>query len=261
MRFKNLTITITLGCLSIVALAGLVMLPISGNCELHQHGWYYNTKNIAANITVTEDTKGDSWQVDAFVSAKEVSASITPDDHNLSLFTEDKIYSGTGYVSAVRLSYNFRHSHLTPGYFRPDYPSDQYYTHTHTVSGAIDINHKGSSYYNGGDDALTLDIQANAKVEKHTILARKKGTNKEITVTLGVDTAEIAANTEFTVGQTTYVSTSKSDRVYVYLPVVAQRVGVEVGVPFDESAVSIAQAEFDFAQREFRAGLVRYTPP
>ncbi len=34
MRYKNLTITITLGCLSLVALAGLVMLPITGNCEL-----------------------------------------------------------------------------------------------------------------------------------------------------------------------------------------------------------------------------------
>ena len=53
MRFKNLTITITLGCLSIVALAGLVMLPIEDviSCSDDDRVWNKAGDNRSASFS------------------------------------------------------------------------------------------------------------------------------------------------------------------------------------------------------------------
>ena len=47
MRYKNLTITITLGCLSFVALVGLVMLPIADviSCSGNDEEWELSSDN------------------------------------------------------------------------------------------------------------------------------------------------------------------------------------------------------------------------
>ncbi len=156
MRYKNLTITTTLMCLSIVAVAGLVMMPISnGVCRLYQHGWTPYNNNTAANIMVTEDTKGASWQVYATVDAaggvsstsgeKLVYASIYTDPYNLRDFTEDKTFDGTGWVTAFRDNYTSTHSHRYGIYFM---------RHTHIISGDIDTNRLNSPYCNGDDSAL-----------------------------------------------------------------------------------------------------------
>ncbi len=256
MRFKNLTITITLGCLSVVALTGLVMLPITGNCELHQHGWTLYSKNTAANIIVTEDTKGASWQVFGSVDAKSVSASLYPDDHNLGLFTEEleEPFSGTGKVTAVRHGYLMSHYHYPHFYYTP-------WLHMHIVLGDIDTNKTDSPYYNGENTALVLDIDIDAKVEKHTVLARKKETDVSITVTLGNDDLVVLKDAQFTVGQTTYVAMSKSDKVMVETPAVERREGVKVEVDFDSRADSSAHADFDFEGNDFDEGSVWYYAP
>ncbi len=92
-----------------MALAGLVMLPITGNCELRQYGWTLYSNNTAANILVLEDTQGASWQIRATVNAKGIRAEVYPDDHNLSHFTEDKLFTGTGKVTVFKDNYIYMH--------------------------------------------------------------------------------------------------------------------------------------------------------
>ena len=252
MRFKNLTITLTLTCLSVVALAGLVLLPIAGNCELHQHGWTYSNNNTAANITVTEDTAGASWQVFGSVDAKSVSASVSPDDHNLGLFTEEpEPFSGTGKVTAFRDNYFIAHYHYPHSYDTP-------WHHAHIVPGDIDTNRIDSPFYNGKDTALVLDIDIDAEVERHTCWARKKETTVGLTVTLGKEDPKVSAGAEFTVGQTTYVAINESVKETVETPVVTRRDGVYASVSFDSEANSSAHADFDFGGNDFDGGSVWY---
>lgn len=259
MRFKNLTITITLGVLSMVAVAGLVMLPITGNCELFKHGWNYYNNNTAGNIMVTEDTKGASWQVYATLDAANESedlvyASISTDDYNLSHFTEDKIFTGTGLVTAFRDNRTYLHYHGRTG--------DTYGIHSHTVSGAIDTNHKYSPYFNGGNDALTLDIEANAQVDKHTGWGYKKedSTKKVLRVSIKKTDDIVEIGGEFTAefGTTKYIATQQSEKIYVHIPVVAQEEGVSASVTFHPKADSSAHADFDFDGHSFDGGSVWY---
>ena len=82
MRYKNLTITITLGCLSLVVLAGLVMLPITdviscnsysndGNTD-NDEEWYLYSDNRTATFSAHHkypDTLNNlGWSVSANVT-------------------------------------------------------------------------------------------------------------------------------------------------------------------------------------------------
>ena len=76
MRFKNLTITITLGCLSIVALVGLFMMPITNViCDVQNFGWTEDDGAQAAEYYNMKDIANESWFLIAGVNAKGVSAS------------------------------------------------------------------------------------------------------------------------------------------------------------------------------------------
>lgn len=233
MRFKNLTITLTLTCLSIVALAGLALLPITGNCALITHDWEYHNNNTSGNFRAIETSKGASWQVSASVDAKSVSAYVSPSDYNLSHFTEGDIFTGTGLVTAFRDNYTY--THFNP-YFGPT---------VYTVSGDIDTNHPSSPYFNGDSSALTLDIQMSETV-KHTCWARKKKTNVGLTVTLKTNDDFVEAGSEFKVGWTKYIAISRSEKNTVHVPTVAQNVGVDAGVSFKKKADSSAHVNFDF---------------
>jgi hypothetical protein len=81
MRFKNLTITLTLTCLSIVALAGLIILPITnGVCEWSggesNKNYYANSlnedkKESSNDADWSEDTrKGRGWHLSASLSSE-----------------------------------------------------------------------------------------------------------------------------------------------------------------------------------------------
>ncbi|MYB65972.1 hypothetical protein F4X73_14875 [Candidatus Poribacteria bacterium] len=95
MRFKNLTITITLGCLSLVALAGLVMLPISdGICwEDNNFG---NSKYKSLTNSKEIDVTGRGWNLSASLAATShrASASATPSITGLNDFTETHAWIG-----------------------------------------------------------------------------------------------------------------------------------------------------------------------
>ncbi len=271
MRYKSLTITITLTCLSIVAVAGLVMMPITGDCRLYQHGWNYYNNNTAANIMVTEDTKGASWQVFATVDAKAVSASIYTDDYNLGHFTEDDTFTGTGLVTAAKHNYTWYHDFYSGmiGIYLACKNKSGSTCLGHHVPKVIRTNRKDSPYFTGGDDALVLDIEANAKVEKHICKGYKKGDANEISITvpLKLDIPKIEeAGIEFTgkTGKTIYISLEESIKVYSSKPVVAQggiEEGVSESVAFDWKANSSAHADFTFEGHNFPDGSVWYTAP
>lgn len=86
MRFKNLTITITLGCLSIVALAGLVMLPIEDviSCSDDDRVWNKAGDNRSASFSAhhkyPDDLNNLGWSVSGSlnVSVSYAYASATP---------------------------------------------------------------------------------------------------------------------------------------------------------------------------------------
>ena len=250
MRFKNLTITLTLTSLSIVALAGLVFLPIKANCALINKGWTYSNNNTAANFMAFEDTEGASWQIYASVDANAVSATISPSDYNPSHFTASGLFTGTGLVTAFRDNWFYSHYHY------PHSPSSPW-THTHTVLGDIDTNHPTSPFYNGENTALTLDIQV-AETVKHTCYARKVETNVSLTVTLGSGDDIVKAGSEFTVGQKAYVAINESVKTTVYIPTVAQNVGVDAGVSFDSSANTSAHVNIDDFEGLTDSGSVWY---
>ena len=60
MRFKNLTITLTLTCLSIVAITGLVLLPITnGICEWT--GDEHNKTYTNSSVDIEQEAKPNDY--------------------------------------------------------------------------------------------------------------------------------------------------------------------------------------------------------
>ncbi len=109
MRFKNLTITLTLMCLSIAALAGLVLLPISnGICEWSgddRTKWYTNSSVDIEQESQSDydqqsrDTQmGRGWFLNAYLTSGEsyASACVDPSIYGLSSFTPAEVATGVG---------------------------------------------------------------------------------------------------------------------------------------------------------------------
>lgn len=258
MRFKNLAIILTLTCLSIIAFAGLVLLPITGNCALITHNWEYYNDRTYANYAAIETSEGASWQVSASVDAKSVSAYVSPSDYNLSHFTQNDIFTGTGLVTASRDNYTYYHSSTASYIFLCPYIGTEGCL-GHTVSGDIDTNHPSSPYFNGESSALTLDIQMSETVN-HTCWARKKKTTVGGTVFLKASDNVVEAGSEFRVGWTKYVAIRRSVKNTVQVPAVAQNVGVDAGVSFKKKANTSAHVNFDF-ETVSDSGSVWYNAP
>ncbi len=121
MRFKNLTITLTLTGLSIVALVALTLLSITeGICDWNggeSNKWYYtNSVHIDKQAhpnnpdAWSEDTKkGRGWHLSANLSASGwgSSAYVSPSIYGtdpLLAYTEETTYSGTANVRAWRVN-------------------------------------------------------------------------------------------------------------------------------------------------------------
>ncbi len=119
MRFKNFTITLVLTCLSFVALAGLVILPVTnGICEWSgdESNKYYYTNSVHIDKQThdspdawSEDTKkGRGWHLSANLSASGwgSSAYVSPSIYGvepLVAYPEETTYSGTANVRAWRV--------------------------------------------------------------------------------------------------------------------------------------------------------------
>ncbi len=105
MRFKNLTIILTLTCLSVVAFAGLVLLPITnGICEWTGDN---SSKSYTNSLVDIEEVKswddrsrdaqmGRGWWINASLQAGPMGAyaSVSPSIYGLSSFNPVKVYAG-----------------------------------------------------------------------------------------------------------------------------------------------------------------------
>lgn len=99
MRFQNLTITLTLACLSIVAIAGLVLLPITdGICN-----WTGDDSSKSYSKSDL-DVHEQGWSLSASLSASGggASVSVSPSIHTVGVFTSEETYSGSANVRAWR---------------------------------------------------------------------------------------------------------------------------------------------------------------
>ena len=112
MRFSNLTITLTLTCLSIVAIVALLLLPITdGLCK-----WTGNNSSKSF-YTNSYDSDGKGWHLSASLSASGsgASVSVSPSVYGVRAHTEATKYSGTANVRAKR------HSGIKLDYYYCDY--------------------------------------------------------------------------------------------------------------------------------------------
>lgn len=99
MRFQNLTITLTLSCLSIVAIAALALLPITdaiGNWSGTDSSKSYSRSDLNVHEC--------GWSLSASLSASGggASASVSPSIHTVGVFTSEETYSGSANVRAWR---------------------------------------------------------------------------------------------------------------------------------------------------------------
>ncbi len=138
MRYKNLSITITLGCLSLVALAALVMLPITDviSCSGNDAEWHKNNNNTLANFYAYHkysDQNDMGWGVYAEievsinengygVSSANVTPRIVDPDRMRKLWEQDKTVTSVSYYGNVTAK-----ASVFPYYFNHKYGSAEAY--------------------------------------------------------------------------------------------------------------------------------------
>lgn len=120
MRFKNLTITLTLTCFFIVALAGLVLLPITNViCESDFYGgsWTYSNDNTQASYNAKH--YGEHWSLSSTIDARGVSVSVSVSPFDIWDWTEPDRLKGTATVTARR-----EDSSIWDLYYHPSWGAD-----------------------------------------------------------------------------------------------------------------------------------------
>ena len=185
MRLKNLTITLTLTCLSIVAITGLVLLPISkGICELYESDWYSYDGGYSANYYAQENVDNESWYLLGDVQAKGVKASgsvhlLNPDRYN-------KNWKHTGSANLLVVRDNYTRILMRFTKIRQFIPGD------------ADSNVVGNPGFKlGRHTDITLDIKIREVKYKLLYGETKK---KKLTVT-----AEVGVNYGFVAGESTFL--------------------------------------------------------
>ncbi len=192
MRYKNLTITITLGVLSMVAVVGLVLMPISnGICE-----WTGNKGNKSySNTLLDDDEQGWDLSISLSANSNSASASVTPSIHSVGVFTSEKTYSGTANIKAYRnsghkwdwvyCSYNngCENYHNCPG-------------HQQVVSFAAATDNPSKVIYTTVDMAEVMTVWGQEK----SLITRKY----------------IGATVDITVGIDKYASMTQGGKAYVW---------------------------------------------
>ncbi|MDE0087502.1 MAG: hypothetical protein OXU23_17400 [Candidatus Poribacteria bacterium] len=110
MRFKNLTITLTLTCLSVVALAGLTLLPITeGICEWSDDNDGHSKSYTNSSVDIEQEAQPDydqqsrdtqmgrGWFLNASLAAGPYGAyaNVDPSIYGMSSFVEAEVAAGT----------------------------------------------------------------------------------------------------------------------------------------------------------------------
>ena len=267
MRFKNLTITLTLTCLSIVALAGLVLLPISnGACQLTVKDWKYSEDNTSAYYGAYHDD--ENWSLTSWIDAKGINAGVSVNAWPALSWTETKTKEGTGIVYAHKGGYNFEHEY-------PDLsldPSDENYCNNwqgyllggcggHERDPETNTNDPNSDHFNEQPDDLILKVDVTT-VTRVDITAQSNSSSDtfDLTVGAGDDRAKVGFGWQHGTVMVTTITVRESYPVTIAKAAIER--GVEVNLVFDEYAFSSASSFFDFDDNEVDdCGYVFYHPP
>ena len=103
MRFKDLTIHVTLGSLSVIALVALALLPItSGICEgeFYEGSWTRSNNNTQASYNAKH--YGKHWSISAAIDARGVNASVSVSPFDIWDWTVAERLEGTATITAYR---------------------------------------------------------------------------------------------------------------------------------------------------------------
>lgn len=164
MRFKNLTIILTLACLSIVAFAGLVLLPITNVISYDGDDWTTYDDGYAANYYASQNEDNRSWYLMGDVQARGVKASGSVSILSKDRFSKNWKKMGNTSVSVFRDNYTWYHRYVA-GFFAcnnwsPD--SEEWFNtcQGHTKPGDADSNVEGQPGFKSGRHTdITLDVK------------------------------------------------------------------------------------------------------
>ncbi len=219
MRFHNLTITMTLACLSIVAIAALALLPITnGVCEsgFYASDWTYSNDNTQASYSARH--YGSHWSLSGSVDARGVDASVSVSPFELPDWTEADRLEGTATVTAIRGDSSVRSTYYHDDYHTCDNWFLACWGHDiiKIIEGSGETNTNERAPDASQSDSLILDVQFTTHTAtKAAAWSKKEG--REVEITLGLDLPEsqipIEKGAKGTYKTETLKSTSQSYQV------------------------------------------------
>ena len=209
MRFHKLTITMTLACLSLVALVALTLLPISNVIcdEGEDGGWDTSEDGYSASFYASQNEDDRSWYLSGNVAAKGVSAK-----GSVSILNPDRYDNGFKKIGSASVSvYNNSYT-----YYHNEYDYSCYYNQTggecpgHTVSGDADSNVEGAAgFVEGRHTDITLDVKV--RETKYKLLFGKTKKKKiSVSAEVGVDYEFVEGESSFLYGSEVIMATSIS---------------------------------------------------
>ena len=242
MRFSNLTITLTLTCLSIVAIAGLALFPITeGICS-----WTLHSGGYSANYYASENQTNDSWYLTGDVNAKGVSASgsvsiLNPDRYQAS----QGPWYGTAEASAERSSYNY--SYFVSLIILCNNPNGWGGCAGHDKEGDADSNVEGNEGFTPGrhtDITLTPTVDVTKyKIASGYSNKKKRAVSGKVSANYGPITADSTFTYE---GETIRTESLSAERERKEVTNDAHTSSHSASVSFDKKANSSASASVSF---------------
>ena len=257
MRFSNLTITLTLVCLSIVAIVALALLPITdavGN-------WSMGGDGYSASYYASENQINESWYLTGGVNAKGVGAY-----GSVSILNPDRYqknqgpWYGTAEVSAQRNSYNYRH--FASLIILCNNPNGWGGCAGHDKDGDANSNVEGNDGFTPGrhtDITLTPVVDI-TKYRMASGYSKKK--KKIVSGEVGADYGPINAESTFIhEGETIKTTSLSAERQRKEVTNDAHTSSQSASVDFDEKAYSSASVSVSFRGSSSGSKSFSYTAP
>ena len=244
MRFKSLTVTLTLTCLSIVAFVGLMLLPISDIICDDGDDWNVYDNGYSANYYASQNEDNRSWYLQGDVQAKGVRASGSVSILNKDRYSANWKKMGNASVSVSRENYTLYHPY-EGGYECTNRIRNTCYGHE--VGGDADSNVKGKPGFKPGKHTdITLDVkvrEANYKLLYGWSKKKKTTVSGEV----GAGYVFVEGKSKFQHESETIVATSISKEMPRNEVVnEAETSSWSVSVEFDAKADSSASASVSF---------------
>ena len=279
MRFKNLTITLTLICLSIVAFIGLAMIPVTdGICgELNGGEWKGSDTSPYYYANYREAGKGWHFYAVAHASGNWATASVQPWIYGVRLFEISQKFQGDANVrvwrdagQAVHTVYPDENCHYdcsNPVFYEDQHLSQSWYCGGHQIQVQLDETEEKNYGYVGAESTLLAEI---AVIPRKHVEGRgtykKWGSTRIITASVTVNYSDyvsglVSGNYQWNnENGITLTETSSYDlpALNVELPSISQTRDFEC----DPKARSGASLNFNFDNYRINSTKeVEYTPP